>query len=153
MYDVCIPTSILNNHPLHIHSSSGRPIPTLPLTTCNIFPGITEARLRRYEFRSSLPVECSAAGDEDRLKREISKQATALTSQLSCIRDGTCKLEPPTVKGCHPRKKRDAPADKYGGLTYVEFEVSITRDSDSSRTTGMLLSRVIAATVKLLNNP
>ena len=114
------------------------PHPTHTLTTCNLFPGITEARLRRYEFRSSLPVECSAAGDEDRLKREISKQATALTSQLSCIRDGTCKLEPPTVKGCHPRQKRDATAaDKYGGLTYVEFEVSITRDSDASRTTGM----------------
>ncbi|KAK2181034.1 hypothetical protein NP493_414g01009 [Ridgeia piscesae] len=142
-------------------SNGGRPCEDAAVEekVCNLHPCPACRRLRR-PYRGSMEcvndttgdlitctVQCpagydfagqtfkNAAGDEDRLKREISKQATALTSQLSCIRDGTCKLEPPTVKGCHPRKKRDAPADKYGGLTYVEFEVSITRDSDSSRTT------------------
>ncbi|KAI0214769.1 hypothetical protein LSAT2_000070 [Lamellibrachia satsuma] len=111
------------------HESPDNPRCVLPACT-----RITEAQLRRYEFRSALPVECRAADDEERLKREISKRATELTSQLSCIRDGTCQLKPPTVSGCHHRARREAPADKYGGLSYVEFEVSITRDSDSSRT-------------------
>ena len=102
---------------------------------CSLSAGMTEAILKRYDFRSSLQVTCRADDDEARLKRDISQQAVSLTSHLSCIRDGSCKLDTPTVTGCHQRARREASGDNYDGLSYVEFEVSITRDSPS--TTGV----------------
>jgi len=79
-----------------------------------------EPESAQFEFRSMLDVPCveTTESTRDELVSAVERQAELLTSELSCLRAGTCSLDTPRLTGCRPhahahndrkRRRRAAP--------------------------------------------
>lgn len=82
---------------------------------------IRETEEARYEFHTSLPLDCNSRETASEMRRELVKTASSLTQDLACMRDGSCELEEPEIKGCNlQRKRRDL------GSPHVSITMAIT---------------------------
>ena len=82
-----------------------------------------EPESARFEFRSALDVPCveTTESTRDELLSAVEHEAEQLTSELSCLRAGTCSLDTPRLTGCRPPRahaqndqKRGRRAAPYG---------------------------------------
>jgi len=64
-----------------------------------------EPESAQFEFRTALDVPCIETTESTRgeLVSAVGRQAELLTSDLSCLRAGTCSLDTPRLTGCRPR--------------------------------------------------
>ena len=56
----------------------------------------------QFEFRSALDVPCAETTEStrDKLLSAVGHEAELVTSELSCLRIGTCSLDTPRLTGC-----------------------------------------------------
>jgi len=102
-----------------------------------------EPESAQFEFRSALDVPCAETAAEstrDELLSAVGRQAELLTSELSCLRAGTCSLDTPRLAGCSSphghaqsdRKRRSRRAAPPG----VDILVTMTYRLRHSHVTG-----------------
>lgn len=83
----------------------------------------------KYEFKTKFPVECVSADVLIEVKHQVQKRAAEMTENLACLRDGTCSLDEPQIRGCEDsasssRLKRAA--QRANAKKELDIKVSIT---------------------------
>ena len=85
----------------------------------------------KYEFKTKFPMECLSEDVYVEVKQQVKKRAADMTENLTCLRDRTCSLDEPQIKGCNNpessgRKKRATNDDDNNTNKELDIKVSIT---------------------------
>ena len=85
----------------------------------------------KYEFKTKFPMECVSEEMYVEVKQQVKKRAADMTENLSCLRDGTCSLDEPQIKGCdNPsnsgRKRRATNDDDDNSNTNKELNIKVS---------------------------
>ncbi|ELU13455.1 hypothetical protein CAPTEDRAFT_213669 [Capitella teleta] len=102
------------------HESPDNPRCIIPACT-----KVTEADEIDYKFSATWPISCDA-DSEEQLRSQIHKRATQVTSTLSCMQKGSCRLNEPEVDGCESTRRKRSLANDTMTPDGVEVAVRVT---------------------------
>ena len=85
----------------------------------------------KYEFKTKFPMECLSEDMYVEVKQQVKKRAADMTENLSCLRDKTCSLDEPQIKGCgntesFGRKKRATENSDKNSNTNKELDIKVS---------------------------